>query len=646
MSQWLRDLQTLWVQRIQEAEEAKEKHFGRTASELWDLLTRSYQDLYLEAPDDLIQSAFRFEDNVPEAYYRCRINKIQEFVDLYLPFVLAQNPIRQVTIRRPQFPEEILQAVLQTPLALPIPYAQVDKSKRIQLQTAALLLEWWLNFCSQEYQLLREARLAVIEALVKGRGLLWHSLIETSSGLIPASFFESVDNLFIDPTAITLRDAGYIIRKRRLAAWQAAEQLQIPESILLHITSRSPIEAQLEYADVPVVEFYEIYSRIGAGSRLCHPDDPLREVHDALEALGPYVRLVIARDAEYPLNLHPDVLEGDTTKLRSQVEWPIMTFGDTLNPWPMSVLDFYPHTDNPWARSPVAPGQALQVVLDHLYSLLYSQARRSMCTLIIVPEHVDSRLEKSLRFVQDFEVVKLSSRHVTDLSKELYNILTPPPVSKDLWAIIQSIEVQFGKAVGLDPFLYGSQPETQPRSAAEVQIRYRAASGRAQAMAERVEDWLSQAARKDGLISRLYVPWTQMAELFGEPPITLSEQPVPAGPLSAIWATVISSTDPVQAGADFNFSIVAGSGRRQDREQQVQALQWIAQTVLPVAMQVGAKTGDFTHFNRFLEQVSHALEMDMSLFRIEQPPTIMQGASNGQAQTHPPTTPNTRQTTG
>lgn len=617
-SEWLRELSSLWKKRIDEAKEVKARQFGDEADTLWSFLTKDYRDLYIVSDDTIIT------DYSAGPYYKPRINKCREFVDLYMPFVLANTPARRVSVNRPVFSEEVYAQALDALNG--VTFGQVDKSTRSALETAAVLQEWWLNYCAREYQLLREARLAVTDALVKGRGLLWHGLIDTSAGTMPAAFYESVDNLFIDPTARTMRDAGYIIRRRYQPAWLVAEQMGIDQDKLIAMCTGkySASSSDEKSSDVEMVQYYEVYSRIGSGARLAKRDDPLSEVQQALDEAGAYLWFLIADGGEYPLNLDPDLILGNPDLARQAVQWPVATYGDVINPWPMSVLDFYPNVNNPWATSPLKSGLPFQVFLDHLYGYVVSQARRATRQVVIVPEHIDKRLIDAVMGDKDFEVVPISVSQTTDFANEVYHIISFPSVPSDMWQMISLVEQRFEKAVGLDPVLYGAQPEKQLRSATEVQVRYQAATGRAQYMAEHVDEWMGMVASKDGLLSRLHVPFTQIAGYFVEPILQgPAGQPLPGGPLSAIWGAIVNTDDPVQASQDFFFDVVVGSGRRKDKQQQSMAAQMIAQTLMPVALQVASQTGDFTIFNRVLERLSNAMDLDLGMFRMEPQPVAM-----------------------
>jgi hypothetical protein len=346
---WLRSLTAAWQSRIKEAETSKQRLFGKTAKQLWAFLTRSYRDLYM-SPSTLgegDQDITVFPTGTSGPLYKPRLNKCQEYVDLYLPHLLSELPGRAVLPNRPQFPE----MAYMLPVAMgqaggngqqAVPFGMVDAQARFQVQMAATLLGWWLNYTPQEYNLLKEAWLAATEALVKGRGMLWHELLPTGSGLIPVSLYDSVDNYIVDPHTTTLRDAGYIGRKRTCPVWLASRRLGISETKLLAVAKRqeigqsswseAPPSADIFPGDVEMVEYYEIWSRIGIGHVMVSGNDTLKNLNEALDSLGPFVWLAIAEGSEAPLNLHEDLLIDSPDRLRAALEWPLATYGETADP--------------------------------------------------------------------------------------------------------------------------------------------------------------------------------------------------------------------------------------------------------------------------------------------------------------------------
>ncbi|RMD63153.1 hypothetical protein D6833_05970, partial [Candidatus Parcubacteria bacterium] len=201
--EWLRLLSQGWLRRIEAAKEVKRIYFQESADILWGFLRREYDDLYILGREGL---GSEFSLPTPDGpYYRPRLNKCQEFVALMLPHIAARVPTRTVEPRRPQLPPELSTSEFT--------------SKWRIIEEAAKLLEWLLNYTPREFGLETELRHATQEALVKGRGCLWHELVDTPYGTVPGSFYDTVDNLLVDPDALRYRDAGFIVRRRVVPAW-------------------------------------------------------------------------------------------------------------------------------------------------------------------------------------------------------------------------------------------------------------------------------------------------------------------------------------------------------------------------------------------------------------------------------------------
>jgi hypothetical protein len=87
--------------------------------------------------------------------------------------------------------------------------------------TVARLFEELLNYTPAETNLRDESRLVVDEALIKGMGVWWTELCEMPSGLrTVGSFFDTVDNLFLDPDATRWEDCAWYVRRCIHPTWQ------------------------------------------------------------------------------------------------------------------------------------------------------------------------------------------------------------------------------------------------------------------------------------------------------------------------------------------------------------------------------------------------------------------------------------------
>lgn len=604
--QWLNTITGNWQRRIEAAREAKAAQFDDRVRPILRAMSITDETL-ISSTGDQVELFKPKSDTI-------RVNKLQEFVDLYLPFVLVRTPRRRVGVRRP---------ILEPELRMP----GYDTAKSIINTSATQLLEWWLQYIAEEYELVSQARLAITEALIKGRGVLWHRIHTAYDGItplgdtyirnvffMPVAEYQAVDDIVIDPAATDLRDAGFIARRREMPIETAVEEYNVPEDLLrkASVSKRDDIPDEL-------CRVWEIYSRIGFGP-VRESDVTEPEWQYAMEALGPEIFLVVAEGQQYPLNLHPEVVvSADDIVNRSR--WPVRTYGDWTNPWPATFLDFYPVPGVPWPRPPLEAGVGYQEKIDELYSDVISQAIRATRNVTITQQGLDQNLLDVIRDdTRRNEVVPVNFTDF-DLSK-LYHTLTFPGPRPELWQIIQLAESQFAKAVGLDEILYGAPTPTQIRSATEASLRYRQASNRAQMMADIVEDWMRRVAAKDGMLSRLYVPWQQIErmlnkDLWEHAVYVTGGNPGPVGVHGKLWKEEIQTDNEVIAAKTYWYYIESGSGRRRDKAQQAEAVQMIAQTVLPVVLQAAMKTGDMKAFNRYIARLSAAMDIDAELFMIE-----------------------------
>lgn len=185
--------------------------------------------------------------------FKLTIAKAFEFVALYGPILYHSNPIRTCKTRKAldlprdafvdpameQAVQQVMQQMQQNPQAAQDPmFAWQAQQMQQQLAQAeqrfvdashrqnqhnnrnkltAQLLERYLNYSPGEQPgggLHRHGQMAVTEALIKGRGCLWVEPYQMpgSKQTLTGSFYDSVDNLLIDPDAEDLSDAKWIVK--------------------------------------------------------------------------------------------------------------------------------------------------------------------------------------------------------------------------------------------------------------------------------------------------------------------------------------------------------------------------------------------------------------------------------------------------
>jgi len=588
----LQQITELWLGQIELAKEAKEKQFGEAARRAWKYLGHEYRPLIYEQSGE-----HEFPDEEQSRHEPIIVGKSQEFVALMLPYIHAKVPNRVVSPSRPPLTPELMAIA-----------GQARQAVDLQDSTRAWLMQFWLNYISHEgYDLALEARTALPEALVKGACVVWHELTDGPYGLMPASFSDTIDSLFIDPDAEKMRDASFIIRRRRMSTWQIAERFDIdPDELRGQFessTQRSLDASRPQSSETgDVGEYYEIWSRMGVGHKLIDAPQDMQDAKAALDTLGPHVYLAIMPGVDHPLNLPEHIIESEDgdNELRERMSWPIAFYEETSDPWPCSVLRFYPNSRDPWAQSPLANGLQCQIFLDRLYQFMMRRVRTSCRDIFVCSDALEEGIVEAMESGENFSIVKASGNPGLEMRK-LIDILQFPPVNSDLWEVVRMVERQFERATGMTPLLSGAQPDSTPRSATDVRAREGHVTTRPDDFADMTEEWMSRIAAKEAQATRLYIP--PPSELFGEPKADSPEQ---MGPLSQLWAALVMTQDPVVAASELSYSVEAGSGRRRNKQKQAADAASMIQVLSQPYIQYGFTTGNMAPFNGLIRMLGDA----------------------------------------
>lgn len=617
----LKQVVELWRGQIQSAEEDKARLFGNSASRAWKYLGRDYQPLIYE-------DEHTFPDGEEGGAKPVIVGKSSEFVALMMPYISARVPHRMVMPSRPELPDFV-------PLPPGLPQeaqeaflAQLQANRAMMDQQDAMrawLLEFYLNYiCRHGYDLIAEARRALPEALVKGIGVLWTEVTEGSFGPMPASYYDSIDNLLIDPDAERLEDASWIVRKRRMSLWKIAEMFDRDVEEL-----RGSYESSFERAnnsrygsdtrnnEGDVGEYYEVWSRMGLGHKLHAASEEMKQdgVAEALDQLGPFVFLAIMPGVEEPLNVPESVLgmgdDNGLSEILARTQWPLPFYADPIDPWPCTLCSFYPNERDPWAQSPLSSGLQCQIFLDQLYYYLMRRARTASRDIIVTNSEVSDEIKKAMQSESNFALVDTDIERVSDLIE----VLKFPELTQDVWTIAAAMEQQFERATGMTPFWSTGQAETQSRSATDAQARQANMTSRPDDYADIVEGWMSRIAAKEAMVARLYSP--PPYALFGEPmpEAGLDGQPVlnpQVSYLSSMWAQLVMTDDPRVAASELSYSVEAGSTRRKNKQKQAADTVQLNNSLSQQTYEYGAMTGNYAPYNALLDMVGESLDAKVS----------------------------------
>jgi hypothetical protein len=451
------------------------------------------------------------------------------------------------------------------------------------------------------------------EALVKGRCVVWPEIVQSAYGLIPATYMDSVDGLLCDPDSRSWRDQGFIIRERCEHVIRTAEKFSTADHKIEPEDLRGRFNSNYKTASrganlLPndpdksrdVVVYYEIYSRFGIGHHLDAAGDELAKLSDSLDAIGAHVYLAILPGCPYPLNLHPDTIANSTpAELKSRLAWPIPFHADLTDPWPCIPLDFLPNQNDPWATSPLEGSLPLLAFIDHGYCYMMEWLRNGCKTVFVGSKALGEKFVNSCLESLNMEWITIDGKPGEDLDKMMKRI-DFPEVRRDLLMVIEKAEHAFEQSSGMSPSLMGEAPDKQDRSATATSARESRLSSRPNDFADCTEAWNSRIAAKEALATRLYVGKEVIAPFFGEQDVEVpdpnidpnmmamleqtGQQPpmiTVSGPLTQKWMELVSIGDEemsqeeleqaaAEAATEHNYTVEAGSGRRKNRQKQVE----------------------------------------------------------------------------
>ena len=524
-------------------------------------------------------------------------------------------------------------------------YAKEQKDVLAKSKTRSLLLEAWLNYTPTEMPgggLAKHMQMGCTEALVKGRSCLWPEKysLPGSERILTGCFYDTVDNLLIDPDATSLFDAKWIARKCTHPIWQVAREYKIPESDLKGRGARETAGGRGERMGgdrnnmkraqgktFDSITYWKIWSKGGCGARLTGMDTGLKDAFD--KVVGDYAYLVVAEGCQYPLNIKPSMLldpELGDEAVAEAFDWPVPYWKD--DKWPVACLDFYPRLGkygvpaSAWPRAPMAPGLGeltyINMFMSHLAGRVWSSSR----DFIAVLESASQYVEPALTSGADLAIIKLPEIHKA--IDEVLKFVQQPQVNKDAFIMIDRMTQSFERRVGLNELLYGLNPGgTQSRTATDTEAKKDYLSVRPDYMAGCVEEWMTEASDLEKICTRWHVEAPDVVDLVGNTGARL-------------WQEFITDEDPELVFRETRCTIQAGSAKKPNRQKDSQNLQAAMPILVPELSKHADVTGDTGPINALVVHYGEAAELDVSDYRmgprVPQPPPPEQAQAMQQMQ--------------
>ena len=621
----LRTVCSHWITKLEQARRYKAKVFQDDADEAMSFYNgpRDWSSL-MGGPAGLNQ-----RDDLPDTTFKMTVNKAFELVTIFGPALYYQVPNRTV---KPRTPASIDPSFLGDPRMA----QSIMQQEQIRLGVDTLrasVLEQYLNWTPREHSLDVDSRAAIEEALIKGRGCLWTELRSTPGSAMRsvASLFDSVDNLCVDPDAQSFETATWIAKRCVHPVWQVESDYGLKPGSLKGNMESQAIQAEISQSEdeqydrkrgltSDLLVYWKIYSKMGIGGRLSGIAKAFR---GPLEMFGDYVFLVVAKDVPFPLNLPPEIQQAageggePPQEVFDRVAWPTPYWSDRS--WPVSVLDFHRISNVAWPMSHLRAGIGELKFLNWTYSFIVGKIRNTCRDFIALQKSLGEEIKTTILEGTDLTILELESDHGT--VSEVIQFLQHPQMNGDIWKVIQAVEANFDKRVGLNDLMYGDGGSTQIRSAQEAEVRNQNSNVRPEDMAKQVEAWMAQVAAKEAVAARYHLTGEDVRPVMGD--------------LAAMaWDQFIATQDLNEATRQLEYEIEAGSARRPNKDTQLQQTGQTVQTLLPLLQTYAQTTGDVTPLNNMLADWAKARDLDPARYQLRAmaPPPPPPGAEQAPPQ--------------
>lgn len=306
--------------------------------------------------------------------------------------------------------------------------------------------------------------------------------------------------------------------------------------------------------------------------------------------------------------------------------WPIAYWGNVIDPWPMTCLDYYVHPNQVWPSSPLEPSLPLQAFMDYAYSYIMARLRSTCRDIIIASKALEAELRQALVFGQDQEVVFHDGTN-QDIAN-LIHVLQFPPINKDMYEVLGRVEQAFRQSTGLVELMYGASSRAM-RSAEEASVMQTNMSIRPEDMADMVEDWHSRMSGKEAAAMRLHVPGAVFAKCIGDR--TPVDSPMPSQ-LATAWDMYVTTEDPYDAASEMLYTVDAGTGRKRNLQKEMSDVKEAMSFMFGPSLQHYQQNGDSTLVNGLLKWWGDSHQADASVMMLPDRQAEMQAMQQQQMQ--------------
>jgi len=552
----------------------------------------------------------KFWRGVKAPRFRVTINKAFEFVAVFLPNLLWDIPHRQVIPKKQLvIPDELLQANPQAFQAIVQEYQMEAALNKLR----SSMMAGWLNYTSRELPhggLGHHNEMAVLDAMLKGSGCLWPALYShpSSDRTLTGGFRKPPEDLIYDPDFKTAGQCKWMALRHVDPHWEVERKFKLPKNSL---KGKARLESSWHFAETmgrqdkasgdrqsgktnDLVVWYEIWSKMGVGSRMTGIPDALKQPLE--ELVGDYAYICICPDCPYPLNCTADSIRNgaSTDQVRQCFDWPVPLWTDSR--WPVNQLVFYEDPDSPYGVPPLSPALGELKAINAIVSWLVNRTWQSSRQMWAVLGQYHDDMKKVLEEGDDQSVFAIPPGAHDDI-KKVVQLVEMKEVNHDAWQVLQLLSDAFDKRTGLVGESAYGMSDTQSRTAEDVKAKQKAFGVRPEYMQKKVVSWQSELASVEGMLAWMFVKGKDTRGLFGN-----------AG--SQLWDQYIANADHEEVVRELRFDIAASSVRRPNRERDIDNYQEFLTRWLPLLQNYGELNGDYAPSNEAMRRWGDLHDME------------------------------------
>jgi len=620
-----------WLEKIALASKKKDAEFEQYAREVHQFYNGPINWMWQQEQMLVTKGQGGFLQSNMFPNFRICLNKPFAAVALYGPTLFAQYPNVQVApAERPEVAPEVLGFDVQDPV-MAEQYAMMQSQKQMDesfRQAHASIAQVYLNSVQRATNKKWHVRMAIPDGIVRGLGTTITKIYNPPGTDVryPRSEFINECDYIKDSDATRPEEVQWIAvrcvapRNKVAEEYGGNDPQRLYDSLKGHFQSheaqssrrgrKEAKQSESQKGDSwDLVEYWEIYSKNGFGDKLNTFTGDKGKAVDDFSVFGPFCYLVVCRGVPFPLNIPSWTLEEEEPDdLFQRVQWPIPFWTPPLCGWPVSELYFHSDGGSIWPipmfKPLIGPIRFVNWCLSFLADKAASASTDYMVAMKSAADSIKNQLEQGVGPYKMLEIPEILAKANLSLDK-IVGVLQAPNFHEGVWAMVSQVMGIIDFESGVTELLAGLGGDRQMRSAEEASVRQANTQIRPDDMAQKVEDWLTEQAKKE-IVAAMWL-------LTGA-----DVEPMVGGEAAMVWDQQMATQDFHRILTDFSYKIEAGSARKPNiltkQRMLTEYMQANGQMIAQLAM--SGVVGPWNNYHKILGDIN---QVDMSGFML--PPT-------------------------